>query len=73
MEEIKQLLLEYYKNSNLSSLEITFKLENKRMINELGVAINNSLKIAEIETKIKYWEYDNKNINKYQSDNKNNS
>jgi len=54
MEEIKQLLLEYYKDSNLSSLEITFKLENKRMINELGVAINNSLKIAEIETKIKY-------------------
>lgn len=54
MEEIKQLLLEYYKDLNLSSLEITFKLENKRMINELGIAVNNSLKIAEIETKIKY-------------------
>lgn len=54
MEEIKQLLLEYYKDSNLSSLEITFKLENKRMINELGVAVANNLKIVEVETKIKY-------------------
>ena len=54
MEEIKELLLEYYKDLNLSSLEITFKLENKRMINELGVAVANNLKIAEVETKIKY-------------------
>ena len=54
MEEIKELLLEYYKDSNLSSLEITFKLENKRMINELGVTAANNLKIAEVETKIKY-------------------
>ena len=54
MEEIKQLILEYYKNSNLSSLEITFKLENKRMINESGEAVANNLKIAEVETKIKY-------------------
>ena len=54
MEEIKQLILEYYKGSNLSSLEITFKLENKRMINESGIAVANNLKIAEVETKIKY-------------------
>lgn len=54
MEEIKELLLKYYKDSNLSSLEITFKLENKRMINESGEAVANNLKIAEVETKIKY-------------------
>ena len=54
MEEIKQLLLEYYKDLNLSSLEITFKLENKRMINESGVSVANNLKIVEVETKIKY-------------------
>lgn len=54
MEEIKQLLLEYYRGSNLSSLEITFKLENKRMINESGMAVANNLKIVEVETKIKY-------------------
>ena len=54
MEEIKQLLLEYYKDSNLSSLEIIFKIENKRMINESGEAVANNLKIAEVETKIKY-------------------
>ena len=55
MEEIKELLLEYYKDSNLSSLEITFKLENKRIINELGgIHGANNLKIAEVETKIKY-------------------
>ncbi len=54
MEEIKQLLIEYYKDSDLSSLEITFKLENKRIINELGVTAANNLKIAEVETKIKY-------------------
>lgn len=54
MEEIKQLVLEYFKDSNLSSLEITFKLENKRMINESGVSVANNLKIVEVETKIKY-------------------
>ena len=54
MKEIKQLLIEYYKDSDLSSLEITFKLENKRIINELGVTAANNLKIAEVETKIKY-------------------
>ena len=54
MEEIKELLLKYYEDSNLSSLEITFKLENKRIINELGIAVANNLKIVEVETKIKY-------------------